>query len=196
MCIRDRLTSDDVIHAWWVPDLGQKKDAIPGFVNEIWTRIREPGVYRGQCAELCGTDHGYMPIVVVAKSEEDYAQWVADQKKGSEVAAAEALREWSKDELMTRGKDVYMTSCSACHQPNGAGLAPTFPAITGSAIANGPIDTHLDRVLNGKPGTAMQAFAPQLNDSDIAAVMTYQRNALGNSVGDIIQPADIRAARN
>lgn len=194
--VRFLLTSDDVIHAWWVPELGQKKDAIPGFVNEIWTRIDKPGTYRGQCAELCGKDHGYMPIVVIAKSQEDYEKWVAEQKEGEATTQAEALREWNRDELMERGKSVYLTSCSACHQANGAGLPPQFPPITGSAVAVGPMDVHLDRIMNGKPGTAMQAFAGQLSDTDIAAVLTYQRNALGNSVGDIIQPVAVQSARN
>ena len=194
--IRLLLTADDVIHAWWVPALGQKKDAIPGFINEIWTRIEEPGVYRGQCAELCGKDHGFMPIVVHAKSQAEYEQWVQGLKKDSEVQATEALREWKQDELIARGKEVYMTACSACHQPNGAGLPPQFPPITGSTVATGPLSGHLDLVLKGKPGTAMAAFGSQLNPTDLAAVITYQRNALGNTVGDMIQPADVAAKQN
>ncbi|MFT5392707.1 MAG: cytochrome c oxidase subunit 2, partial [Gammaproteobacteria bacterium] len=186
--VRLLLTSDDVIHAWWVPELGQKKDAIPGFINEIWTKIKQPGTYRGQCSELCGKDHGFMPIVVVAKTQADYDQWVVDQKKGVESTQAEALREWGEDELMARGQTVYTTSCSACHQATGKGMLPQFPPITGSAIATGPIAEHVDRVVNGKSGTAMAAFGAQLSDTDLAAVITYQRNALGNSVGDMIQP--------
>jgi len=194
--IRLLLTADDVIHAWWVPALGQKKDAIPGYINEIWTRIEEPGVYRGQCAELCGKDHGFMPIVVHAKSQAEYDDWVKGLKKTSEASAAEAMREWKQDELIARGKEVYMTACSACHQPNGAGIPPQFPAITGSAVATGPLAVHLDRVMNGKPGTAMAAFANQLSATDLAAVVTYQRNGLGNKVGDMIQPADVAAKKN
>jgi cytochrome c oxidase subunit 2 len=194
--VRLLLTSDDVIHAWWVPELGQKKDAIPGFVNEIWTKIKQPGTYRGQCAELCGKDHGFMPIVVVAKTQADYDQWVIDQKKAVESTQAEALREWGQDELMARGQTIYTTSCSACHQASGKGMLPQFPPITGSAVATGPIAEHVDRVMNGKSGTAMAAFGAQLSDTDLAAVITYQRNALGNSVGDMIQPAAIQAARN
>lgn len=197
--VRILLTADDVIHAWWVPALGQKKDAIPGFINEIWTRIEEPGVYRGQCAELCGKDHGFMPIVVLAKPQDEYEQWVADQvaaqKEGAEAAQVEALREWSRDELMERGEQVYTTTCAACHQPEGQGMPPNFPPITGSAIATGPIEEHRELVMYGKPGTAMAAFAPQLSDTELAAVITYQRNALGNDVGDVVQPAEIRAAR-
>ena len=193
--VRILLTADDVIHAWWVPALGMKKDAIPGFINELWTRIDEPGVYRGQCAELCGKDHGYMPIVVRAVPGEEYAAWVGKKHAAREQAAQAALRDWSMEDLMARGEEVYLTACAACHQQDGRGTPPTFPAITGSPIATGPLDAHLDRVMNGKPGTAMAAFAGQLDDSDLAAVITFQRNALGNAVGDVVQPAAIRAAR-
>ena len=193
--VRLLITASDVIHAWWVPKLGMKKDAIPGFVNEMWFKIEEPGTYRGQCAELCGKDHGFMPIVVVAKTEEEYSQWVADQKTGSQAAAAEALRDWTQDELVSKGEEVYATNCAACHQANGEGIPGTFPAIKGSAIATGPIEQHVALVMNGKPNTAMQAFGPQLSDVDIAAVITYQRNAFGNDAGDIVQPSDIKAAR-
>ena len=193
--VRILLTADDVIHAWWVPALGMKKDAIPGFINELWTRIDEPGVYRGQCAELCGKDHGYMPIVVRAVPGEEYAAWVGKQHAERDKAAQAALLDWSMEELMARGEEVYLTACAACHQQDGQGTPPTFPAITGSPIATGPLDAHLDRVMNGKPGTTMAAFAEQLDDSDLAAVITFQRNALGNAVGDVVQPAAIRAAR-
>ena len=193
--VRILLTADDVIHAWWVPALGMKKDAIPGFINELWTRIDEPGVYRGQCAELCGKDHGYMPIVVRAVAEEEYVAWVGDRRAEQEMVARAAERDWSEEELMARGREVYLTACAACHQADGAGQPPTFPAITGSPIATGPLDAHLDRVMNGKPGTAMAAFAGQLSDVDLAAVLTFQRNALGNSTGDVVQPSAIRAAR-
>ena len=193
--VRILLTADDVIHAWWVPALGMKKDAIPGFINELWTRIDEPGVYRGQCAELCGKDHGYMPIVVRAVPEEEYVAWLGERHAEQEMVARAAERDWSEEELMARGKEVYLTACAACHQPDGAGQPPAFPAITASPIATGPLDAHLDRVMNGKPGTAMAAFAGQLNDADLAAVLTFQRNALGNSTGDVVQPSAIRAAR-
>lgn len=193
--VRILLTADDVIHAWWVPALGMKKDAIPGFINEMWTRIDEPGVFRGQCAELCGKDHGYMPIVVRAVPPEDYAAWVDKHHAARQIADQEAEREWTVNELMARGKEVYVTACAACHQQNGQGLPPAFPAISGSPIATGPLDGHLDRIMNGKPGTAMAAFAAQLNDSDLAAVITFQRNALGNSVGDAVQPSTVKAAR-
>ena len=193
--VRILLTANDVIHAWWVPALGMKKDAIPGFINELWTRIDEPGVYRGQCAELCGKDHGFMPIVVRAVPDEEYAAWVDNHHAAQELVARAAERDWTTAELMTRGKEVYLTACAACHQQNGQGLPPTFPAITGSPIATGPLDDHLSQVMNGKPGTAMAAFAGQLSDVDLAAVVTFQRNALGNAVGDEVQPSTVRAVR-
>jgi cytochrome c oxidase subunit 2 len=193
--IRFLITADDVIHSWWVPDLGWKQDAVPGFINDGWTELTEPGIYRGKCAELCGKDHGFMPIVLIAKTEEDYAQWVTDQKAGAAAAAAAATKTWGMDDLMAQGEQVYAKNCAACHQANGQGIPGVFPAIAGSAIATGPLDGHKNIVLNGKTGTAMPAFAAQLNDVDIAAVITYQRNAFGNDTGEIVQPSDIAASR-
>ena len=203
--IRFLLTSDDVIHAWWVPALGMKKDAIPGFVNELWARIDEDkvGLYRGQCAELCGKDHGFMPIVVDARTVEDYEAWVAATPApaaASDTGAAPAgpaapAGEMSMDDLLAQGKTVYTTNCMACHGADGGGVPGAFPALTGSAITTGPVDAHIDIVLHGKSGTAMAAFGPQLDDAAIAAVVTYERNALGNSTGDTVQPAAVAAAR-
>ncbi|MEX2353395.1 MAG: c-type cytochrome, partial [Gammaproteobacteria bacterium] len=191
--IRILLTANDVLHAWWVPELGWKRDAIPGFVNVNWTMISEPGVYRGQCAELCGRDHGYMPIVVEAVTEPEYRTWVAEMQRAQEEAASGVDREWSMTELVERGQSVYQTACASCHQANGQGLPPVFPAITDGPITTGPIEGHIDIVINGSAGTAMQAFGEQLNAVDLAAVITYERNALGNSVGDMVQPAEIQA---
>lgn len=193
--VRFLVTANDVLHAWWVPQFGVKKDAIPGFINEIWTRIEEPGTYRGQCAELCGKDHGYMPIVVEAVTDSEFKTWLAEEKKMMVAAAAAAERTWGQQELMDRGQEVYNKVCVACHQPNGKGVPGVFPAIAGSKIATGPIEGHLNIVMNGKPGTAMQAFAKQLNDADIAAVVTFQRNAFGNNKGDAVQPSQVKAAR-
>jgi cytochrome c oxidase subunit 2 len=193
--IRLIFTSNDVIHSWWVPELGWKQDTIPGFINDAWTNIPEPGFYRGQCAELCGKDHGFMPIVVEAKTREDYEAWVVAKKAEAEAAKSGADRDWTLDELVERGKTVYDTYCVACHQANGQGIPPAFPALAGSAIATGPIEGHVDIVIHGKPGTAMQAFGPQLNDVDLAAVITYERNAFGNNKGDLVQPKQIKAAR-
>jgi cytochrome c oxidase subunit 2 len=193
--IRLLFTSNDVIHSWWVPALGWKQDAVPGFINDGWTELKEPGTYRGKCAELCGKDHGFMPIVLVAKTEEDYEAWVKEQKAGAAAAAAASTQTLSKDELMTKGETVYSTVCAACHQASGQGIPGVFPALKGSKIATGPIADHLHIVLHGKPGTAMQAFSEQLNAVDLAAVITYERNAFGNNTGDVIQPSDIAAAK-
>lgn len=189
------LTAADVIHAWWVPDFGWKKDAIPGFINEAWVKVDKPGVYRGQCAELCGRDHGFMPIVVEVKSEADYAAWVAEQKAAEKQAALASIEDLNPKELKMMGKKVYRANCVACHQKKGEGVPGLFPAITDSAIATGDIDAHIDMVMNGKAGTAMAGYKDQLSDTDLAAVITYQRNALGNKVGDAVQPAEIAALR-
>ena len=191
--IRILTTANDVIHAWWVPALGWKRDAIPGYINDNWTYIEEPGTYRGQCAELCGKDHGFMPIVLKAVPEEEYRAWVEEMKLAQAEAAAGAEKEWSKDELMAKGKDVYAAQCAACHMPTGAGLPGTFPALDGSPIVTGPVADHIDRVLNGK--NLMPAFGEQLNDADIAAAITYERNSWSNQTGDVVQPADVKAAR-
>lgn len=197
--VRFLLTASDVIHSWWVPDFGWKKDAIPGYINEAWVKVDEPGVYRGQCAELCGRDHGFMPIVVEVKSEADYAVWLAAQK-GEEVVAAVAnkvaiSKVANTDDLMKKGEAVYQSNCVACHQAKGEGILGVFPAITGGVITTGPIEQHIDRAMNGKAGTAMMAYKDQLTDVELAAVITYQRNALGNKVGDSVQPSAIAALR-
>jgi cytochrome c oxidase subunit 2 len=193
--IRFLLTADDVIHAWWVPDFGWKRDAIPGYVNEAWTNIKTPGTYRGQCAELCGKDHGFMPIVVEVLSQEDYAAWVAEQKGEQAVEAEMVDTEWSKDELMARGEEVYNAQCAVCHQPTGAGMPPAFPALAGSELVNGPAADQINLVLNGKPGTAMQAFGALLYEADIAAAITYTRNSFGNTAGDLVQPAEVKSMK-
>ncbi|MDO6618398.1 cytochrome c oxidase subunit II [Pseudomonadota bacterium] len=193
--VRFLMTSDDVIHSWWVPAFAVKKDANPGFINEAWTKIDKIGTYRGQCAELCGKDHGFMPIVVEAVSEADFDQWLIDQKQFAVDAKAAAQASLSQtlsyDELMAQGEQIYMGRCAACHQPNGAGLPGVFPSLIGSPMIKGPVSGHIDIVVNGKPGTAMQAFAKQLTATEIAAVVTYERNAWGNDSGDTVQAADV-----
>ena len=192
--VRFLATANDVIHSWWVPALGMKRDAIPGYINEFWTRVDEPGVYRGQCAELCGKDHGFMPIVVKAVSDSEYESWVKEQKLAMAEAEAGADKVWTKADLMKRGEQVYNTSCAACHQANGQGIPGVFPGLVNSKITIGPAAGHIDIVLNGKEGTAMQAFGEQLYDADIAAVITYERNSWGNAAS-VVQPADVKAAR-
>jgi cytochrome c oxidase subunit 2 len=191
--IRILTTAADVIHAWWVPALGWKRDAIPGFINDNWTYIEEPGVYRGQCAELCGKDHAYMPIVLNAVSKEEYAAWVEEQKAEQIEAASGSDREWSMDELMERGKVVYAANCASCHLAEGQGVEGIFPALNGSAMVNGPASEHVNIVLNGK--NMMPVFKAQLNDVDIAASITYERNSWDNSTGDVVQPSVVKIAR-
>ena len=200
--VRFLITSDDVIHSWWVPDFAVKKDANPGFINEAWTRVNEPGVYRGQCAELCGKDHGFMPVVVIAKEPAEYEAWIGEQEEMARRAKEEEQRllamNMSMDELMSTGERVYQTACAACHQPNGEGLPPMFPALKGSAMAieKDQIEAHIDIVVNGRAGTSMQSFAKQLTMSEIAAVVTYERNAWGNNTGEMVQAKDVNALMN
>jgi len=190
------ITSDDVIHSWWVPALGWKRDAIPGFINEAWTEILEPGVYRGQCAELCGKDHGFMPIVLNVLPKAEYKSWVQEQQRETAHRQADVERLWSRDELMSLGADVYATQCATCHQAEGQGLAPGFPALAGSRVATGPLQDHIEVVLNGREGTAMQAWGDMLSAADIAAALTYTRNAFGNDTGDVVQPQAIARIKN
>lgn len=194
--IRFLHTSADVNHAFWVPELAVKKDAIPGYITETWVDLDREGTFRGQCAELCGTWHSRMPIVVESVSEETFDAWIEEKKGAMLAAAAEANidRTWSIQDLMAKGKDFYNTKCGACHQVNGMGLPPAFPALAGSPVTTGAIEAHLDIVLNGRPGTAMVAWNA-LNDLEIAAIVTYERNAWGNDTGDVVQPRDVRAAR-
>ncbi len=200
--VRILMTASDVLHNWWVPQFGSARVAVPGFIRETWVQVEKAGVYRGQCKELCGKGHGYMPVVVNAVSKEEFAEWA--NKKQEEQKAANEVKEMTKDELLAQGKTVYEKNCAVCHQVTGAGLPPAFPALTGSKIATDPIfgedgkykkDSHLDRVLNGKG--VMPAWKATLNDTEIAAVITYERSALGNaaSVDAVVQPAQVKAAR-
>ena len=193
--IRFLFHSSDVLHAWWVPDLAVKQDVIPGFINDSWAIIEEPGTYRGQCAELCGKDHGFMPIVVEAVTQNEYERWLADKKAEAAAIADSANQEWSMQDLLTQGETVYNANCAACHGPTGAGIPGVFPAITNSPIATGDSADHINVVMNGKSGTAMGAFKAQLSDVDLAAVITFERNNFGNSVGDMVQPSAIKNAR-
>ncbi|HNZ56376.1 MAG TPA: cytochrome c oxidase subunit II [Methylophilaceae bacterium] len=200
--VRILMTASDVLHNWWVPQFGSSRVAVPGFLRETWVQVEKPGTYRGQCKELCGKGHGYMPVVVDALPMEEYKVWVAAKKEEMAKASAGADKEWTKEDLVAEGKTVYEKNCAVCHQVSGAGLPPAFPALTGSKIATGPIfgedgkylkDGHLDRVLNGI--RVMPGWKALLNDTEIAAVITYERNALGNSVGDVLQPSQVKAAR-
>ena len=188
--VRFLVTAYDVIHSMWVPELAVKKDAIPGFINETWTRAEKTGIYRGQCAELCGKDHGFMPVVVNVVERDEYDAWLADKQAQAAEIAALMEQTFTMDDLMARGQDVYNRACLACHGANGEG--GVGKAIAGSAIAMGPIDGHFDIVINGsRANAAMQAFGGQLNDVDMAAVLTFQRNAFGNNMGEMVQPIDV-----
>jgi len=194
--VRFLLTSADVIHSWWVPEFAVKKDAIPGFVNESWVIAEQTGIYRGQCTELCGQDHGFMPVVVEVVEQAEFDAWMAEKQAAAAAIAELANQDFTLEQLVAQGQTVYNTFCMACHQANGQGLPPAFPALTGSAIATGPIADHIDIVLNGKAGTAMAAYGALLNPVDLAAVITFERNALGNSVGDMVSPVEILQIRD
>lgn len=196
--VRLLLTAHDVIHAWWVPALGGKKDAIPGFINELWFKAEEPGVYRGQCAELCGRDHGFMPIVVEVVSQPEYDAWLASQASGEpmQVASAgqtatDAAKPMSGDALKAKGEKAYLTHCAACHQANGKGLPPTFPALDGSAFLTGDAAAVIAQVIKGKNAMPPLGY---LSDADIAAALTFSRQSWGNDAS-AVQPADVAAAR-
>jgi cytochrome c oxidase subunit 2 len=202
--VRVVLTASDVIHAWSVPSFGVKQDAIPGFIKETWFRADKEGTYRGQCSELCGKAHGYMPIVVEVVSEEKYNSWLTAKVEEAAAGAAGADKEWTKEDLVANGKTVYEKNCAVCHQANGAGLPPAFPTLVGSKIVLGAVfgadgkytpDSQMDRLLNGKG--VMPAWKAMLNDVEIASVITYTRNSWGNapSADPVIQPSQVKASR-
>ena len=192
--VRFLVTANDVIHSWWVPEIAVKRDAIPGFINEAWTRVPEEGIYRGQCTELCGAYHGFMPVEVHAVSLEDFDAWLLAKRGAAAVQTQLAMQTLSVDELMNRGKAVYNSSCLACHGAEGEGGIGN--AIAGSTVVLGDLSSHMAVVAGGVSGTAMQAFGGQLNDVELAAVLTYQRNAFGNNTGDVVQPGDVAGMKN
>ena len=192
--IRIVTTANDVIHAWGVPALGVKQDAIPGFVRDTWFKAEKVGTYRGNCYELCGKEHAFMPIVVNVVSEEDYAKWIVAQKSAMAAKSDDPNKTWTVAELSERGEKVYGANCVACHQANGKGVPGAFPALDGSQMVNGPQDGQIAILLNGK--NAMPAWKGTLSDTEIAAVITYTRNNWSNKADDnIIQPAEVLAAR-
>lgn len=191
--VRFLMTSADVLHAWWVPDFAIKKDTIPGFINETWVIVEEPGIYRGQCAELCGMEHGFMPIEVHALERADYDAWYAQQQENVRQVQAQAGAALSMEDALAQGEEIYNRNCVACHQAGGAGLPPVFPALAGSAKVTGDAAVTMDTLVNGVPGTAMAAYGRQLNPVELASIITYVRNAFGNTAGDVVQPADVNA---
>ncbi|MEH6823440.1 MAG: cytochrome c oxidase subunit II [Motiliproteus sp.] len=191
--VRFLLTSNDVIHSWWLPALAVKKDAIPGFINEAWAEPQQPGIYRGQCAELCGKDHGFMPIVVEVLAEAEFDQWLAGAKAAKADAADAIQQAWTLEALLAKGEAVYRVQCAGCHQLGGTGISGAFPALKDSPLILNDREGHIQIVLKGKPGTAMQAFGIQLTPVDLAAVITYERNAWGNDSGELVSPQEIQA---
>jgi len=197
--IRIVTTANDVIHAWSVPAFGVKQDAIPGFVRDTWFRAEHVGTYRGNCAELCGKEHAFMPIVVRVVSAADYTAWVGVRQKEQAALAEDPSKVWTIDELKVRGEKVYTTNCIVCHQASGKGIPNAFAALDGSPVVNGPKAEQIGVLLNGKHSgkfpTAMPAWNT-LSNTDIAAVITYTRNHWSNKAAEnIVQPADVLAAR-
>jgi cytochrome c oxidase subunit 2 len=193
--IRILTTAADVIHAWYVPALAVKQDAVPGFIRDTWFKAEKPGIYRGQCAELCGKDHGFMPIVVEVMEPAAYTAWVGSQQKKIAAAKVDPNKSWTLDELKTHGEKVYAQNCVACHQATGMGVPGAFPALSGSKVVNGPKADQIKLLLAGKQGTAMASFK-HLSDADLAGVITYTRNNWSNKTGEAVAPAEIKAARN
>lgn len=193
--VRVLMTGNDVIHSWWVPALGVKQDAIPGFIRDSWFRADRIGTFRGQCAELCGRGHAFMPIVVEVLSQAGYASWLAGKQGKLAMAAVESTKTFDAATLKAMGEKVYTANCAACHQANGQGIPGAFPALDGDKVVNGSKAGHITTVLNGRPGTAMPAFGPQLSDVDIAAVLTYERNAWSNHA-EAVQPTEVKPLRS
>jgi cytochrome c oxidase subunit II len=193
--VRVLITAADVIHSWWIPEMSLKQDAIPGFIRDAWFKSETTGTFRGQCVELCGKDHAFMPIVVKVVTDDEYRAWLASKKQSAAVASADNTKTFTLAELKAKGEQVFNGNCAACHQANGMGIPGTFPALSGSKTVNGPIEAHIKTVLNGRPGTAMQGFAGRLSDADIAAAVTYERNAWDNKMGDMAQPAQVAALK-
>ena len=192
--VRFLITANDVIHSWWVPDFAIKQDAIPGFINTAWTRAEETGIYRGNCTELCGKNHGFMPVVVKVVEKDEYNDWVLAKKEEAIKLAELTEKEWSLAELSERGEGVYQKNCVACHQMNGEGLPPIFPALAGSDIVMFDKNRNVEILMEGVQGAAMQSFANQLSEVDMAAVITYTRQAWGNAGngdGEYVVPSDI-----
>ena len=197
--IRFLITGNDVIHSWWVPDFAVKQDAVPGFINTAWTNVPEPGIYRGACTELCGIRHAFMPIVVRAVEQEEYNAWVAEKIAFAEQERLLNDKVWTTEELIQRGEGVYAKNCVACHQTDGLGLHPVFPALNGSDIVMNNKVRNIEILMEGVQGAAMQSFANQLSEVDIASVITYTRRSWGNNKngdGEIVEPKEIVGYKN
>ena len=197
--VRFLITGNDVIHSWWVPDFAVKQDAIPGFINTAWTNVPEPGIYRGACTELCGIKHAFMPVVVRVVEREEYDDFIAQKVTLAEAERLLTSKNWTKEELMERGEQFYNTNCAACHQANGAGIPPVFPALVGSQVVMSDSAKQIEILMEGVQGSAMAAFGDSYSEIDIAAVITYTRQAWSNGDngdGVIVTPKDIVDYKN
>jgi len=192
--IRVITTAGDVIHSWMVPAFGVKQDAIPGFVRDTWFRADKPGDYYGQCAELCGKEHAYMPIHVRVLAAADYSKWVDGKMKELAAAADDPNKVWTLPDLVARGEKVYSANCAACHRPDGKGAGPIKP-LDGSAIVLNDPAAEIRTVLDGRLNGAMPSWSKQLSDTEIAAVITYTKNSWSNRTGKFVQPTEVAAAR-
>jgi len=191
--VRFLITANDVIHSWWMPAFAIKQDAIPGFVNTAWTKVDEPGIYRGKCTELCGKNHGFMPIVVKVVEQDEYEEWVGIKKEEAQKLAELTTKEWTTEELVSRGQSVYEINCVACHQTNGQGIAGIFPALVGSDIVLNNKERNIEILMEGVQGAAMNSFS-YLSEVEIASVITYTRQSWGNGEkgdGEVVVPKDI-----
>jgi cytochrome c oxidase subunit 2 len=192
--VRFLITSNDVIHSWYMPDFAVKQDAIPGFINVAKTRVNEPGIYRGNCTELCGERHAYMPIVVKAVTRDEYDAWLQTKRDAAEELAYLTEKEWTVDELMSIGEEIYATRCAACHQADGSGIAGFYPALAGSDIVMNDKARQTEILMEGIRGSQMQSFAEQLNEVEMASVITFTKLSWGNERsgdGEIVLPKDI-----
>tara|TARA_R110000868_G_scaffold161121_2_gene391071 strand:- start:4125 stop:5279 length:1155 start_codon:yes stop_codon:yes gene_type:complete len=198
------VTSDDVIHSWWVPELGVKQDAIPGFINENWFYIKEPGTYRGQCSELCGVNHAFMPIVVKAVTEDIFSQWVLQKRIELKFIADKKLNAvLTTKDIKVSGKKEYERNCAMCHQANGEGMAYSYPALKQSRVVTAPIEETVHYVMRGVPNAAMQAFGKILDDDTLALIISYIRQSWGNEAiikqenfQLTVSPAEVKVIRN
>ena len=192
--VRFLITANDVIHSWWVPAFAIKQDAIPGFINTAWTIVDEPGLFRGKCTELCGKNHGFMPIVVKAVEQDEYDLWIKEKQSAAIALAELTEKDWTAEELVARGESLYITNCVACHGPSGAGVTGIFPALAGSDIVLNNKARQIEILMEGVQGAAMASYAEKLAEVDMAAVITYTRRSWGNAEkgdGEIVVPKDI-----
>ncbi len=197
--IRFLITSNDVIHSWYMSDFAVKQDAIPGFINVAKATINVPGIYRGNCTELCGERHAYMPIVVRAVTQEEYIDWIQEKRDDAQQLAFLTEKEWTVDELLAQGEEIYNTRCAACHQTNGAGIPGFYPALAGSGVVMNDKSKQIEILMEGIRGSQMQSFAEQLNEVEMASVITFTRLSWENdSAGDssIVVPKDIVDYKN